>query len=242
MAAKLRTAIVTGASQGIGAGAVNAFLERGYRVVANSRNITKSGAFAASDNLALVDGDIGDPATATKIADTAVARFGTIDVLLNNAGIFFSKPFVEYTKADFESLIATNVAGFLYVTQRAIAQMLSQNSGGSIINVTTTMAQHPIAGIPSTVPMITKGGLESVTRCLAIEYAKQGIRVNAVAPGVVDTPMHESDNKDVLKGLSPMGRLVSVSEVVDAIVYLSEAATVTGEILHVDGGSHAGKW
>ncbi len=242
MAAKLRTAIVTGASQGIGAGAVNAFLERGYRVVANSRNITKSGAFAASDNLALVDGDIGDPATATKIADTAVARFGTIDVLLNNAGIFFSKPFVEYTKADFESLIATNVAGFLYVTQRAVQQMLTQNSGGSIINVTTTMAQHPIAGIPSTVPMITKGGLESVTRCLAIEYAKQGIRVNAVAPGVVDTPMHESDNKDVLKGLSPMGRLVSVSDVVDAIVYLSEAATVTGEILHVDGGSHAGKW
>jgi NAD(P)-dependent dehydrogenase (short-subunit alcohol dehydrogenase family) len=242
MAAKLRTAIVTGASQGIGAGAVNAFLERGYRVVANSRNITKSGAFAASDNLVLIDGDIGDPATAAKIAETAVARLGTIDVLLNNAGIFFSKPFVEYTKADFESLIATNVAGFLYVTQRAVQQMLAQNSGGSIINVTTTMAQHPIAGIPSTVPMITKGGLESVTRCLAIEYAKQGIRVNAVAPGVVDTPMHESDNKDVLKGLSPMGRLVSVSEVVDAIVYLSEAATVTGEILHVDGGSHAGKW
>jgi NAD(P)-dependent dehydrogenase (short-subunit alcohol dehydrogenase family) len=242
MAAKLRTAIVTGASQGIGAGAVNAFLERGYRVVANSRNITKSGAFSASDNLVLIDGDIGDPATAAKIAETAVARFGTIDVLLNNAGIFFSKPFVEYTKADFESLIATNVAGFLYVTQRAVQQMLAQNSGGSIINVTTTMAQHPIAGIPSTVPMITKGGLESVTRCLAIEYAKQGIRVNAVAPGVVDTPMHESDNKDVLKGLSPMGRLVSISEVVDAIVYLSEAATVTGEILHVDSGSHAGKW
>jgi NAD(P)-dependent dehydrogenase (short-subunit alcohol dehydrogenase family) len=242
MAAKLRTAIVTGASQGIGAGAVNAFLERGYRVVANSRNITKSGAFSASDNLVLIDGDIGDPATAAKIAETAVARFGTIDVLLNNAGIFFSKPFVEYTKADFESLIATNVAGFLYVTQRAVQQMLAQNSGGSIINVTTTMAQHPIAGIPSTVPMITKGGLESVTRCLAIEYAKQGIRVNAVAPGVVDTPMHESDNKDVLKGLSPMGRLVSVADVVDAIVYLSEAATVTGEILHVDGGSHAGKW
>ncbi len=242
MAAKSRTAIVTGASQGIGAGAVNAFLERGYRVVANSRNITKSGAFTASDKLALVDGDIGDPATAAKIAETAVARFGTIDVLLNNAGIFFSKPFLEYTKADFESLIATNVAGFLYVTQRAIQQMLAQNSGGSIINVTTTMAQHPIAGIPSAVPMITKGGLEAVTRCLAIEYAKQGIRVNAVAPGVVDTPMHESDNKDVLKGLSPMGRLVRIADVVDAIVYLSEAATVTGEILHVDGGSHAGKW
>jgi NAD(P)-dependent dehydrogenase (short-subunit alcohol dehydrogenase family) len=128
------------------------------------------------------------------------------------------------------------------VTQRAIQQMLAQNSGGSIINVSTSMAEHPIAGIPSAVPMITKGGLEAVTRSLAIEYAKQGIRVNAVAPGVVDTPMHESDNKDFMKSLSPMGRLVSIGEVVDAIVYLSEAATVTGEILHVDGGSHAGKW
>jgi NAD(P)-dependent dehydrogenase (short-subunit alcohol dehydrogenase family) len=242
MPPQTRTAIVTGASQGIGAGAVTAFLDRGYRVVANSRNITKSRAFAASDKLALVDGDIGDPATAAKITETAVARFGTIDLLLNNAGIFFSKPFVEYTQADFESLIATNVAGFLYVTQRAIQQMLAQNSGGSIINVTTTMAQHPIAGIPSAVPMITKGGLEAVTRSLAIEYAKQGIRVNAVAPGVVETPMHEHDDKDVLKGLSPMGRIVSIADVVDAIVYLSAAATVTGEILHVDGGSHAGKW
>jgi NAD(P)-dependent dehydrogenase (short-subunit alcohol dehydrogenase family) len=233
---------VTGASQGIGAGAVTAFLDRGYRVVANSRNITKSAAFATSDRLALVDGDIGDPATAAKIAETAIQRFGTIDLLLNNAGIFFSKPFVEYTQADFESLIATNVAGFLYVTQRAIQQMLAQKSGGSIINVTTTMAQHPIAGIPSAVPMITKGGLESVTRSLAIEYAKQGIRVNAVAPGVVETPMHEHDDKEVLKGLSPMGRIISIADVVDAIVYLAEAPTVTGEILHVDGGSHAGKW
>jgi NAD(P)-dependent dehydrogenase (short-subunit alcohol dehydrogenase family) len=240
--AQLKTAIVTGASQGIGAGAVTAFLDRGYRVVANSRNITKSAAFATSDRLALVDGDIGDPATAAKIAETAIQRFGTIDLLLNNAGIFFSKPFVEYTQADFESLIATNVAGFLYVTQRAIQQMLAQKSGGSIINVTTTMAQHPIAGIPSAVPMITKGGLESVTRSLAIEYAKQGIRVNAVAPGVVETPMHEHDDKEVLKGLSPMGRIISIADVVDAIVYLAEAPTVTGEILHVDGGSHAGKW
>jgi NAD(P)-dependent dehydrogenase (short-subunit alcohol dehydrogenase family) len=242
MSAQFRTAIVTGASQGIGAGAVTAFLNCGYSVVANSRNITRSRAFAASDKLALVDGDIGDPATAAKIAETAVERFGTIDLLLNNAGIFFSKPFVEYTQADFESLIATNVAGFLYVTQRAIQQMLSQNSGGSIINVTTTMAGHPIAGIPAAVPMITKGGLEAVTRSLAIEYAKHGIRVNAVAPGVVETPMHEHDDKDVMKSLSPMGRIVSIADVVDAIVYLSAAATVTGEIVHVDGGSHAGKW
>ncbi len=242
MAAKPRTAIVTGASQGIGAGVVGAFLRRGYRVVANSRSITKSTLLAASESLALVDGNIGDPATATKIAETAVTRFGSIDLLVNNAGIFFSKPFPEYTQADFESLIATNVAGFLYVTQRAIKQMLAQNSGGCIINVTTTMVEHPIAGIPSAVPMLTKGGLEAVTRSLAMEYAKQGIRVNAVAPGVVDTPMHERDDQDLLKSLSPMGRIVSIADIVDAIVYLSEASAVTGEILHVGGGSHAGKW
>ncbi len=242
MAARPRTAIVTGASQGIGAGVVSAFLQRGYRVVANSRSITKSTLLAASENLALVDGNIGDPVTATKIAETAVARFGSIDLLVNNAGIFFSKPFPEYTQADFESLIATNVAGFLYVTQRAVKQMLAQNLGGCIINVTTTMVEHPIAGIPCAVPMLTKGGLEAVTRSLAMEYAKQGIRVNAVAPGVVDTPMHERDDQDLLRSLSPMGRIVSIADIVDAIVYLSEASAVTGEILHVGGGSHAGKW
>ncbi len=191
---------------------MNAFLQRGYRVVANSRNITKSTALAASDNLALVDGDIGDPATAAKIAETAVARFGTIDVLVNNAGIFFSKPFVAYTKADFESLISTNVAGFLYVTQRAVQQMLAQNSGGSIINVTTTMAQHPIAGIPSAVPMITKGGpgigslAEPGHRIReAVEFAP----IAVAATGVVDTiSAHESANKgrSSMKSLSPMGR------------------------------------
>jgi NAD(P)-dependent dehydrogenase (short-subunit alcohol dehydrogenase family) len=242
MAAKSQTAIVTGASQGIGAGIVSAFLERGYRVVASSRSITKSGTFSAADNLALVDGDIGDPATAAKIVETAVGRFGTIDALVNNAGIFFSKPFLEYTVADFRSLVSTNLEGFLYVTQLAIKQMLRQKSGGSVISITTTMVEHPIAGIPAAVPMMTKGGLEAATRNLAMEYAKDGIRVNAVAPGVVDTPMHENDPKDVLKTLSPMGRIVSVKDIADAVVYLTEAATVTGEVLHVDGGSHAGKW
>jgi NAD(P)-dependent dehydrogenase (short-subunit alcohol dehydrogenase family) len=242
MAAKSKTAIVTGASQGIGAGIVSAFLERGYKVVASSRSITKSGTFSSADNLALVDGDIGDPATAAKIAETAVGRFGTIDALVNNAGIFFSKPFLDYTIADFRSLVSTNLEGFLYVTQLAIKQMLRQKSGGSVISITTTMVEHPIAGIPAAVPMMTKGGLEAATRNLAMEYAKDGIRVNAVAPGVVDTPMHENDSKDVLKSLSPMGRIVSVKDVADAVVYLTEAATVTGEVLHVDGGSHAGKW
>jgi NAD(P)-dependent dehydrogenase (short-subunit alcohol dehydrogenase family) len=242
MAAKSKTAIVTGASQGIGAGIVSAFLERGYQVVASSRSITKSGTFSSADNLALVDGDIGDPATAVKIAETAVGRFGTIDAVVNNAGIFFSKPFLEYTVADFRSLVSTNLEGFLYVTQLAIEQMLRQKSGGSVISITTSMVEHPIAGIPAAVPMMTKGGLEAATRNLAMEYAKDGIRVNAVAPGVVDTPMHENDSKDVLKSLSPMGRIVSVKDIADAVVYLTEAASVTGEVLHVDGGSHAGKW
>ncbi|HXY35306.1 MAG TPA: SDR family oxidoreductase [Planctomycetaceae bacterium] len=242
MPAKSQTAIVTGASQGIGAGAVTAFLERGYRVVANSRNITKSGTFSASDNLALVDGDIGDPATAARIAETAVGRFGTIDVIVNNAGIFLSKPFLDYTADDFRSLVATNLEGFLYVTQLAIRQMLRQKVGGCVINLTTSLVEHPIAGHPAAVPMITKGGLKAVTRSLAIEYAKEGIRVNAVAPGTVDTPMHERDNKDHMKSLSPMGRIVSIRDIVDAIVYLAEAPCVTGEILHVDSGAHVGKW
>jgi len=242
MAGQSKTAIVTGASQGIGAGLVSAFLERSYRVVATSRSITKSGTFRDAENLALVDGDVADPATAAKIAETAVARFGTIDVVVNNAGIFFSKPFLDYTLEDFRSLAATNLEGFLHVTQRAIKQMLLQKSGGSVILISSSMVENPIAGVPSSVPMITKGGLEAVTRSLAIEYAKEGIRVNAVAPGAVETPMHEHDPKDVLKSLSPMGRISSIRDIVDAVLYLTEAANVTGEILHVDGGSHVGKW
>jgi NAD(P)-dependent dehydrogenase (short-subunit alcohol dehydrogenase family) len=242
MTTTAKTAIVTGASQGIGAGIVTAFLERGYAVVANSRSITKSSAFAPSDRLALVDGDIGDPATAAKVAETAISRFGTIDALVNNAGIFVPKAFIDYTADDFQSLMRTNVEGFLYVTQLSIRQMLAQKSGGSIVNVTTTLAQHPIAGVNCVVPMITKGGLEAATRNLALEYAKNGIRVNAVAPGTVDTPMHQDAPRDALASLSPMGRIVSIRDIVDAIVYLTEAASVTGEILRVDGGAHVGKW
>jgi len=237
-----KTAIVTGASQGIGAGAVQAFLKRGYRVVANSRNITKVNPFAESPNLALVDGDIGDPSTAATIVDTAISRFGRIDALVNNAGIYFSKHFTDYTVDDLRSLISVNIEGFLFITQLTIKQMLAQKTGGSIVNITTTMAGHPIAGINSAVPMITKGGLEAVTRSLAMEYAKQGVRVNAVAPGVVDTPMHRDDPKDFLKTLQPMGQMSEVKDIVDAIVYLTEARQVTGEILHVDGGAHVGKW
>jgi NAD(P)-dependent dehydrogenase (short-subunit alcohol dehydrogenase family) len=237
-----KTIIVTGASQGIGAGLVEAFLERGYSVVANSRSITKSGAFAATDKLALVDGDIGAARTATKVFDTAISRFGTLHALVNNAGIFFAKPFTNYTDEDFRMLASTNLEGFIHITQLAIKQMLAQKSGGSIVSISTTMAGHPIAGVPASVAMITKGGLEAITRSLAIEYAKDGIRANVVAPGVVDTPMHQKDPKDFLKSLSPMGKVVDVQDIVDAVLYLTDARQVTGEVLHVDGGAHVGKW
>jgi NAD(P)-dependent dehydrogenase (short-subunit alcohol dehydrogenase family) len=238
----LRTMIVTGGSQGIGAGLVKTFLDRGYNVVANSRNITKSGAFDASDKLALVDGSIADAATAAKIVEVAKNKFGSIDALINNAGIYFPKAFTDYTLDDLRSLISVNIEGFLFITQVVIKQMLAQETGGSIVNITSTMVDHPIAGVNVAVPMITKGGLEAVTRSLAMEYVKQGIRVNAVAPGVVDMPMHKNAPKDFLKTLQPMGQISAVKDIVDAIVYLTEASQVTGEVLHVDGGAHVGKW
>jgi NAD(P)-dependent dehydrogenase (short-subunit alcohol dehydrogenase family) len=237
-----RTVIVTGASQGIGAALVKTFLERGYSVVANSRNMTKSGAFVPSDKLALVDGDIGQIATAAKITETATSKFRSIDALINNAGIFFSKPFTDYTADDFRALASTNLEGFIYITQLAIKQMLAQKSGGSIVSITTSLVEHPIAGVPASVPMITKGGIEAITRNLAIEYAKDGIRVNVVVPGVVDTPMHKNDPKEFLKSLSPLGRIVDAQDIADAVLYLTEARQVTGEVLHVDGGAHVGKW
>jgi NAD(P)-dependent dehydrogenase (short-subunit alcohol dehydrogenase family) len=242
MGRPMKTAIVTGGSRGIGAGVVKAFLERGYNVVANSRNIAKSRAFEASDRLVLVDGNIAEPATAEKIAGVAKSRFGSIDALVNNAGIFFTKHFTDYTVDDLRSLVSVNIEGFLFITQLAIKQMLAQSTGGSIVNLTAALADHPIAGINAAVPMITKGGLASVTRSLAMEYARQGIRVNAVAPGVVDTPLHGDDPKDSLRAQQPMGRISEVKDIVDAIVYLTEAGQVTGEVLHVDGGAHIGKW
>src|SRR4029077_18836868 len=223
------TVIVTGASQGIGAALVKTFLERGYSVVANSRNMTRSGAFVPSDRLALVDGDIGQIATATKIAETATSKFRSIDALINNAGIFFSKPFTDYTADDFKALASTNLEGFIYITQLAVKQMVAQKSGGSIVSITTSLVEHPIAGVPASVPMITKGGIEAITRNLAIEYAKDGIRVNAVAPGVVDTPMHKNDPKEFLRSLSPLGRISDVQDIAEAVLYLTEARQVTGE-------------
>lgn len=242
MASNGKTVIVTGASQGIGAGVVQAFLDRGYNVVANSRNISKSGAFAESATLALVDGNIGESAVAAKIIETAISKFGSIDALVNNAGIFFTKAFTDYTAEDFQALSSVNLEGFLYVTQGAVKQIQKQGKGGSIVSISTSMVENPIAGITASVPMITKGGIEAVSRSLATEYSKEHIRFNAVAPGIVDTPMHANNPKDFLKTLAPMGTISSVSDIVDAVVYLTEARNVTGEVLHVDGGSHSGKW
>ena len=237
-----KTIIVTGASQGIGAGIVNTFVERGYNVVATSRQVTSSDAFRASDQIALVDGDIGDPETAKLVAETAISRFGSIDALVNNAGIFFTKPFVDYTMDDFKRLSSTNLEGFIHLTQRVVKQMLEQNSGGSIVSITTPLVDHPIAGLSASVAMMTKGGIDAISKNIAMEYARDGIRVNTVAPGVVDTPLHKDNPKDFLRTLSPMASISDVQEIVDAVVFLTEAAHVTGEVLHVDGGAHLGKW
>jgi NAD(P)-dependent dehydrogenase (short-subunit alcohol dehydrogenase family) len=242
MASKPKTLIVTGASQGIGAGVVQSFLDRGYNVVANARDMRKSRTFIESDHLALVDGDIGESAVASKIVETTVQKFGSINALVNNAGIFFTKPFVDYTHEEFKALSSTNLEGFIYLTQGVVKHMLAQKSGGSVVTITASLADNPIAGITASIPMITKGGLETITQSLAIEYAKEKIRFNAVAPGVVDTPLHKDNPKDFLKTLSPMGTISDVKDIVEAVIYLTEARQVTGEVLHVDGGAHSGKW
>jgi NAD(P)-dependent dehydrogenase (short-subunit alcohol dehydrogenase family) len=240
MASK-KTVIVTGASQGIGAAVVHAFLDRGYNVVATSRNVSKAG-FAPSPTLALVDGDIGQAATAEKIAQTAIAKFGSIDHVINNAGIFAVKPFTEYTADEFHNLVSTNLEGFIFITQLAVRQMLLQGTGGSVTSITAALADNPIAGIPASIAMITKGGLDAITLSLASEYAKDHIRFNAVAPGTVKTPMHENDPQDFLKSLSPMGTISDPKDIADAVIYLTEAGHVTGEVLHVDDGAHVGRW
>jgi NAD(P)-dependent dehydrogenase (short-subunit alcohol dehydrogenase family) len=237
-----KTVIVTGASQGIGAGIVQAFLARGYNVVGTARSATKSKELAASDHLALIDGDIGRVETAQKVAELAIKRFGSIDAVVTNAGIFFVKPFTEYTADDFRALVSTNLEGFIYITQLAVKQMQAQKTGGSIVSITASLADNPIAGIPASFSMITKGGLNAGLRSLASEYAKEHIRFNAVAPGVVDTPLHAKDSEDSLKTLSPMGTISSVEDIASAVVYLTEARQITGEVLHVDGGAHFGKW
>lgn len=234
-----KTAIVTGAQQGIGAGVVEGFLREGYNVVGTSLHASQSS--TSSPGLVFVEGDIGKQATAAKTVEAAIERFGSIDVLVNNAGIFRTKPFTEFNTEDFNALVSVNLLGFLYITQLTVKQMLKQKSG-SVVTISAALVDQPVAGENASVSMMTKGGLNSVTRSLAIEYAKDGIRFNAVAPGAVDSPMHKNDNKEVLRTFQPMGKIVEIEDIVGAVLYLAEAGQVTGEVLHVDGGAHAGRW
>jgi NAD(P)-dependent dehydrogenase (short-subunit alcohol dehydrogenase family) len=242
MSGPRKTVIVTGASQGIGAGIVARFVERGFNVVATSRKVSQSTKVTASERVALVDGHIGEPATAAKVVETALLRFQSIDALVNNAGVFFTKPFTDYTADDLKSLVSTNIEGFLYLAQLTVKQMLAQQTGGSIVTITAALARNPIRGVTAAVPMLTKGGLETITQHLAMEYAKDGIRVNAVGPGVVFTPLHRDTPKEVMESLSPMGRPSTVNDIADAVMYLTDAETVTGQVLYVDGGAHFGHW
>ena len=237
-----KTVIITGASQGIGAGLASGFLGRGYNVLATSRQVSQSAEISAFDRLALVDGDIADPETAKAVVETAIARFGSIAALVNNAGIFFTKPFIDYTIEDYRRLAATNLEGFLHLTQRVVRQMLAQKRGGSIVSITTPMVDHPIAGVNASVAMLTKAGVEAMSKNIAMEYAKEQIRANTVAPGVVDTPLHKDNPKDFLKTLSPLQGVSTVQEIVDAVLFLTEAPRITGAVLHVDGGAHLGRW
>ena len=242
MGTQRKTVIVTGASQGIGAAVANLFLDRGYNVVANSRRITQKNELQRSDDVALVDGDVALPATAAKLVETAVRRFGSVDALVNNAGNFIVKPFTQYTVEDFRLLSSTNLDGFFHVTQRVIGQLLEQKRGGSVVSITSSLTDSPIAALPASVPMITKGGINASSRNLALEYAKQGIRVNTVSPGVVDTPLLNGLTKDFLESLSPMGQIGTTRDIADAVLFLTEAPRVTGIVLNVDSGAHLGKW
>jgi NAD(P)-dependent dehydrogenase (short-subunit alcohol dehydrogenase family) len=231
-----RVAIVTGASRGIGAALVQAYLGQGWAVVANSRSIPASG----DAGVVTVAGDIADPAVARSVIDTAVRDFGRVDTLVNNAGIFIAKPFTDYTVEDYLALVGVNLTGFVATTQLAIAQMLRQGDGGHVVQVTTSLVDHANSRVPSALVSLTKGGLQSATKSLAIELAKHGVRVNAVSPGVIQTPMHPPETYDGLATLHPVGRMGTISDIVGGVLYLENAPFVTGEILHVDGGQSAG--
>jgi NAD(P)-dependent dehydrogenase (short-subunit alcohol dehydrogenase family) len=235
MGAEQKVVIITGASQGIGADLVKGYRDRNYRVVANSRSIKPS----SDPDILAVAGDIADPETAERIVEQALARFGRIDSLVNNAGIFVAKPFTDYTEEDFASVLSINVGSFFQVTRRVAAEMLKQGFG-HIVQVTTSLVDHANSNVPSVLASLTKGGLNAATNSLAIEYAKKGIRVNAVAPGVIKTPMHTPETHEFLANLHPVGRMGQTKDIVDAVLFLESAAFVTGEILHVDGGQSAG--
>jgi NAD(P)-dependent dehydrogenase (short-subunit alcohol dehydrogenase family) len=230
-----KVAVITGASQGIGAALVVAYHKLGYAVVANSRSITPSG----DPDILAVAGDIADPAVGARVIEQALATFGRVDALINNAGVFVAKPFTDYTDADYDVVTGVNLRGFFEVSKRAIAAMLD-GEGGHVVNISTSLVDHANSAVPSALAALTKGGLNAVTKSLAIEYAARGIRVNAVSLGVIRTPMHPAETHDTLAGLHPLGRMGDISDIVDAIVYLENAPFVTGEILHVDGGQSAG--
>jgi NAD(P)-dependent dehydrogenase (short-subunit alcohol dehydrogenase family) len=240
MDSEQKVVVITGASRGMGAGFVKGFCDLGYNVVANSRTIERSDVGGARD-IVLVQGDISRPETADQIVREAVGRFGRIDTLINNAGIFMAKPFVDFSEADFAAMIAVNLAGFFHLTQRVASQMLRAGSG-HIVNITASIGEFSVASVPTTLTAMTKGGLLAVTRSLAIEYATHGIRVNAISPGATKTPMHPAESHAFLARMQPMGRMGEIDDVVEAALYLEKAAFVTGEILHVDGGATAGRW
>lgn len=231
-----RVTVITGASQGIGAGLVAGYRKLGHAVVANSRNIGES-----DDPMVLaVPGDIAQPGVGRRVVDAAMERFGRVDTVVNNAGIFIAKPFTDYTDEDYDAVTGVNLRGFFEVSRAAVAAMLSRNGGGHLVNVSTSLVDHANSGVPSALASLTKGGLNAVTKALAIEYADRGIRANAVALGIIRTPMHEPSAYEALAALHPVGRVGEVDDVVDAVLYLENAPFVTGEILHVDGGQSAG--
>ena len=235
MAAGNKVVVITGASQGIGAALVKAYRERGFSVVANSRHIAPS----ADEGVLAVAGDIGEREVAERVVAQGVARFGRIDSLVNNAGIFVAKPFTQYTAEDYRAVLSTNLAGFFHVTQLAIAEM-EKRGAGHVVSITTSLVDNANSNVPSVLASLTKGGVDAATRSLAIEYAKRGIRVNAVSPGIIKTPMHAEATHATLAGLHPVGRMGEMSDIVDAVLYLESASFVTGETLHVDGGQAAG--
>src|SRR5215467_12250105 len=235
MGSEQKVAIITGASGGIGAALVKAYRDRNYRIVATARSIERSN----EDEVIAVSGDIGDRKTAERVISEGVARFGRIDTLVNNAGVFVSKPFTQYTEADYAAVLGVNLTGFFHITQLAIAEMEKRHSG-HIVQITTSLIEHANSHVPSVLASLTKGGLGAATKSLAIEYAKMGIRVNAVSPGVIKTPMHPVETHAQLAKLHPLGRMGEISEIVGAILYLESAGFVTGETIHVDGGQSAG--
>jgi NAD(P)-dependent dehydrogenase (short-subunit alcohol dehydrogenase family) len=227
--------VVTGASQGIGAETVKAFRKAGHRIVATARSMKPSD----DPDVASVAGDIADPATARRVIDEAMERFGRVDTVVNNAGVFLAKPFTQYTAEDYAWVTSVNLSGFFYVTQFALAQMEKQSSG-HIVSVTTALVTHANSNVPSVLASLTKGGIDAATRSLAIEYAKRGIRANAIAPGIIKSPMHPVESHSALDGMHPLGHMGEMSDIVNAILYLDGAPFVTGETLHVDGGQSAG--